>query len=109
MKDNLLQTHDIAKKVTEACKGETDKRLTIEDTKVILRTLGAVIGEELISGNIVRLHGFADFYPVVAPAGEAIDPRTSEKIAVPERMLAKVKLSRSFKTAVKETWAERNA
>jgi nucleoid DNA-binding protein len=97
----ILSAHDFAKKVTEAVKGLTSKKVTIEDVKVILRAIPGVIGEELLEGTIVRWHGFADFESEVKPAGEGKDPRTGETIQLEERMLTKVRVSRSYKDAIK--------
>lgn len=101
---NILSTHEFAKAISEATKGLTSKKITIDDVKTILRVIPGVVGEELLAGNIVRWHGFADFESVVMPAGEGKDPRTGETIQLEERMLTKVRLSRSYKESVKSAY-----
>lgn len=108
-KEMIMTTHEIAKMVAEACKGETDKRLTIEDAKVVLRLAAGAIADAIVEGKVVRLHGFCDLFGQVVEAGEAIDPRTGTTINVPRRMLAKAKLSRSYKQGIKDAYAAKIA
>lgn len=100
----LLNTHDFAKAITEKVKGETSKRVTIEDVKVILSAIPEVILEKVGQKVTVRWYGFADFYSQIKPAGEAKDPRNGNVIQLPERMLFKCKLSRSVKEKLKTAY-----
>lgn len=98
----ILSSHELAKRIAEALKGKTSKRVTIDDVKVILSTVADVVEEAVVEGNKVRIHGFADFFGVIKEAGKSRDPRTGETIEVPRRLNFKVKISRAAKDAVKE-------
>lgn len=101
-----LSTHEFAKAIAESLKGETSKRITIEDIKIVLNRIPAVVLEAILAGDEIRWHGFADFFGVVKEAGEGVNPATGEKIDLDERLQAKAKLSRTWKEKVKKKYAE---
>lgn len=101
MKAEILSSQELARRVAEALRGKTSKRITIEDCKVILATLTDVVQEAVVEGLRVRIHGFADFFGVVKEAGTSRDPRTGETIQVPKRLNFRIKPSRAMKEAVK--------
>lgn len=102
----ILSSHELAKRLAEALKGKTSKRITIEDCKTVLGTLSDVVTEAVVAGEKVRIHGFVDFFAVIKEAGTSRDPRTGETIEVPRRMNFKVKPSRAMKDAVKKAFEE---
>lgn len=104
MNEKILSSHEFAKAMAEALKGNTSKRLTIDDCKVFQKTMIEVIRDLIVEGYKVRLHGFADFYGVEKEAGEGRDPRTGETIAVPQRLIFKMKASRAMKEAVRAAY-----
>lgn len=100
-----LSTHEFAKQIAEATKGETSKRMTIDDVKTLLRIIPSVIGENVVEGNIIRWHGFMDIFGDVKEAGKGKDPRSGKEIDLPIRMLCKTKMSRTYKDAIKAEYA----
>lgn len=104
--EKVLTRHEIAKLLSEKLKGQTSKRIPMNDIKIILRTLPEIISESVLAGSKVRLSGLGDFFGVVKPAGEGRDPRTGEPIALEERMITKFKMSRTLKENVKAAFKE---
>ncbi|MGL4948248.1 MAG: HU family DNA-binding protein, partial [Mycoplasma sp.] len=82
------------------------KRLTIEDVKAFLRIMPEVVAKNVVEGNIVRIHGFADLFGSLKEACEGRDPRTGATVQLEERLLVKAKLSRTYKEAVKAAYKE---
>lgn len=98
----VLSRHDLSKAVAEKIKGQTSKRIPIDDITTILCSLQEIVKEKLMEGRKVRLPGLGDFSGVVKPAGEGRDPRTGETIKLEERMAVKFKASRTLKDEIKK-------
>lgn len=74
--------------------------LTKADAGKAVDALFDAIAEALKGGGEVRLIGFGSFAVAERPAGEARNPRTGEKIAVPASRQPKFKPGKGLKDAI---------
>ncbi len=78
-------------------KGKITKKLAIESIEMILST----IGESLVNGDEIAVPGFGKFSVVVRKARTGLNPRTKEKLSVPETKAGKFTAAKSLKESLK--------
>ena len=66
--------------------------------KMFLKYFAEVITEELSKGNDIHIIKFGKFTTVTMPAKDAVNPRTNEKIIVPEHKQARVRFYNEVKS-----------
>lgn len=106
MSKEVMAKHQVAKALVEACKGQTDKRLTVDDCKKILELLPEVIVGLVATDMVVRIPGLISFEPKVVEERIARNPKTGEEITVAPTRLVKITKSRAFADKVKATYTE---
>ena len=78
-------------------KGKITKKLATEAIELVFST----IGEALVNGDEIAVHGFGKFSVVVRKARTGLNPQTKEKINIPETKAAKFTAAKSLKESIK--------
>jgi DNA-binding protein HU-beta len=97
MSDQILNSKDVARSVAQ--KLELPSDTTEEVVREVLDTIVAHLG----TGGEVRLSGFGTFKTVKRAAREGRNPRTGEKIQVPEQMVVRFVAGKNLKSLGGET------
>lgn len=69
-------------------------------SKRLLIVLLSLMAKELRNGNPITLTGIGVIEPVKRAARSARNPRTGEKVEVPERMTIRLRPSKTFKDSL---------
>lgn len=78
--------------------------LDIGTLKLVLETFEKSLIESLVSGHKVELRSFGSFFTrKIAEKRNARNPRTGEKIYVPEKIKLKFKASKELKKLINKT------
>ncbi len=79
------------------------KTAASEIVSAIFDAQTGLISSALLAGDEVSLHGFGTFRTVTRAARTAIKPGTTEKVAVPEKTVAKFKVGKNLSAAISGT------
>jgi len=78
-------------------KGKITKKLATEAIEMVFST----IGETLVNGEVITGPGFGKFSIVVRKARTGLNPRTKEKLNIPETKVPKFTASKGLKESIK--------
>ena len=78
-------------------KGKITKKLATEAIEMVFST----IGETLVNGEEITGPGFGKFSIVVRKARTGLNPRTKEKLNIPETKVPKFTASKGLKESIK--------
>ena len=78
-------------------KGKTTKTLGTEAIELVFST----IGEALVNGDEIAVPGFGKFSIIVRKARSGLNPRTKEKLNIPEKKAPKFSAAKSLKESIK--------
>ena len=78
-------------------KGKTTKKQATKAIEMIFST----IGEALVNGEEISVHGFGKFSVVVRKARSGLNPRTKEKLNIPETKAPKFSAAKALKESIK--------
>ena len=88
-----MQKSELIRKVTE------ETGLPLSTVESVLNTTFLTIAESVASGEKVTIAGFGTFERKVRSARTGINPRTKEKVEIPESLAPTFKAGKSFKAA----------
>jgi nucleoid DNA-binding protein len=80
-----------------AKEGKITKKLTTESIELVFST----IGEALVNGDEIAVPGFGKFSIVVRKARTGLNPRTKEKLNIPETKAPKFSAATALKESIK--------
>ena len=78
-------------------KGKITKKMATEAIELVFST----IGEALVNGDDITVSGFAKFSVVVRKARTGLNPRTKEKLNIPETKAPKFSAAKALKESIK--------
>ena len=78
-------------------KGKITKKLATESIDLVFST----IGEALVKGEEIAVPGFGKFSIVVRKARSGLNPRTKEKLNIPETKAPKFSAAKALKESIK--------
>lgn len=78
-------------------KGNISKKQATEDLQLVFET----ISEILVSGQDIAIPGFGKFYVATRKARTGLNPRTKEKLEIPETKAPSFSAAQALKDAVK--------
>ncbi len=78
-------------------KGKITKKFATEAMELVFST----IGETLVNGHKISVPGFGKFSVVVRKARSGLNPRTKEKLNIPETKAPKFTAAKSLKESIK--------
>lgn len=73
---------------------------TKAESEKAVEAVFASISRELSNGGEVRLLGFGTFYVLQRPASEGRNPKTGEKIDIPEKKMPKFRPGKQLKDMI---------
>src|SRR5271169_756564 len=97
MKGYLMTKRDIAKAIAE------EKDIPCTEVKAIVQQVLDGIIETLVSEGRIELRNFGVFAVKKRKAREARNPRTGEKVSVPEKMIVTFKPGRELEARVSQS------
>ena len=77
--------------------------LTQKEAVLIINAILDTITDSLVEGEKVELRGFGSFYSKTRAARVARNPKTGEKVNVPEKRIPAFKASKALKNKLTET------
>ena len=77
-------------------------KLTQKEAILIINVILDTITESLVEGKKVELRGFGNFYTKTRGARTARNPKTGEKVFVPEKRIPAFKASKALKDELVE-------
>jgi nucleoid DNA-binding protein len=81
----------------------TDTGIIRKDVAIVVDTFLQAIKDTMGEGNHIEIRGFGTFKLKVRKPRIGRNPKTDEKIPVPERTVPTFKFSREFKTGISDT------
>ncbi len=72
-------------------------KLTQKEAILIIDVILDTITESLVAGEKVELRGFGNFFTKIRAARIARNPKTGEKVSVPEKRIPAFKASKALK------------
>ncbi len=78
-------------------KGKITKKQATEAIEMVFST----IGEALVNGDEIAVPGFGKFSIVVRKARSGLNPRTKEKLNIPETKAPKFSVAKALKESIK--------
>jgi len=95
----LVTSTNIAKAVAEA------NKITINAAEAVVKSVVDNITESLKAGNEVRINGLGTLKTSVRPAHPGINPKTQEKLTIPEMKVATFTSAKALKEALNPSQA----
>lgn len=71
--------------------------MTKKQAGIVVDELLGIIAAEVQAGREVELRGFGVFYPSIRKPGEAVNPRTGDRMKVGEKMTGKFRAGTGMK------------
>ena len=78
-------------------KGKITKKQATEAIEMVF----SIIGEALVNGDEISVHGFGKFSVVVRKARTGLNPQTKKKINIPEKKAPKFSAAKALKESIK--------
>lgn len=74
--------------------------LTRKQTEIIVDTVFDSIKEALVKGEKIEIRGFGNFKPKYRRPRRARNPKTGERVEVPEKMVLHFKVGKALREAI---------